>query len=152
LHAQGLKTLRANPDVSGAGHATLSAMHLSAMLAVRDGDLDGAAALERETLAYAAKSVGENTPTAILARSSLGEVLGQLGRLDEAESVLRDALERSERALGATHPYTGNTLVRLAAVEARRRRFPESEALARRGLDILLLSRDESSDTVITAR
>ena len=92
------------------------------------GDVSGAEALYRESVALLDRSMGEHPRTAI-ARSGLGRLLNETGRPVEAEPLLREAV----RVLAISYP---NDDLRLA--DARRelgeslvdqRRFAEAEEL-----------------------
>jgi eukaryotic-like serine/threonine-protein kinase len=67
---------------------------------------------------------------------SLGGVLVQRGQADEAEPLLREALEICERLLGPDHPDTGNVLATLGALHLMQRRHDAAEPHLRRVLAI----------------
>lgn len=59
-------------------------------------------------------------------KRSLGEVLGLVGRVDEAESLLRDVVERSREHLVPEHPLNAVTPVVLSIMLARQGRVAEA--------------------------
>jgi hypothetical protein len=64
-------------------------------------------------------------------------VLRDEGKLPEAESRLRDAVQRALRVNGEDHPTTLKTRAGLAAVLLAQGRLPEAEALSRDTLERL---------------
>jgi Flp pilus assembly protein TadD len=62
---------------------------------------------------------------------NLGFVLRDLGRLDEAEPLIRQALDLCQKVLGPEHPNTLIALSNLGDVLARRGRLEDAEKLLR---------------------
>jgi 4-diphosphocytidyl-2C-methyl-D-erythritol kinase len=60
--------------------------------------------------------LGADHPETLGSRSNLANVLGVLGRLEEAESEHRAVLETMVRKLGADHPSTLRSRSNLATV------------------------------------
>lgn len=69
---------------------------------------------------------------------TLGGLYHQLGRLDQADSVLSLALARQERLHAGDHPDVARTLLALGSLRVSQASFDEAEALARRGYDMTL--------------
>ncbi len=69
-------------------------------------------------------------------RQTIGLTLYSLSRLDEADAVLRRALEIRERALPADHPDVAETAMNLGVVRRYHGRYAEAEPLLRRALEI----------------
>ena len=59
-------------------------------------------------------------PSTLRAASNLGLLLVDMGRLDEAEVLLREALAGQQLALGEGHPDTRTTAASLEALLKRR--------------------------------
>lgn len=66
--------------------------------------------------------MGADHADAMATRVSLATMLSDTGRLDEAERLWRDTLNRMQRTLGTDHPATADCLVGLAAIEVHRGR------------------------------
>ena len=69
--------------------------------------------------------------------SNLGAALDELGEQEQAEQILRRAIEILEEELGVHHPSVANAVSNLGRVLAARGRYPEAEAQYRRALDIV---------------
>ncbi len=67
---------------------------------------------------------------------SLGEMYRGLGRLDGADSLLGETLERRRARLGGDHPDVAASLVALGLLRSDQARYEEAEALVRQALDI----------------
>ncbi|SDR23658.1 FxSxx-COOH system tetratricopeptide repeat protein [Thermostaphylospora chromogena] len=70
------------------------------------GNYHRAKLLARHTLALMTTSRGREHFYTLIARGNLASVLGNLGRLEEAEAEFRAVLEVSRRVLGEEHPIT----------------------------------------------
>ena len=92
---------------------------------------------EGEPLVRAALDIDRNTPApeqpqrVSQSLNNLGNVLIQLGRYREAEQLHREAFEMRTRAVGARHPETANSMVRLAAALREQGQLEMSESLLR---------------------
>ena len=64
--------------------------------------------------------------------SNLGVLLGRLGKLTEAESVHREALEMRRRTVGEEHEDFTESLNNLAMVHVRRGEYANAEPLMRK--------------------
>jgi len=82
------------------------------------GDVEGALALQRETLAVL--RAGSDPPPGMLValENNIAAMLLDLGRLQEAEPHLRRAAEVARTALGPAHPDTLTLLGNLASLDA----------------------------------
>ncbi len=67
---------------------------------------------------------------------TLGSVYRELGRIDQAEPLLREALDVRRQAFGASHPLVADTLGRLARIRLDRGDTAESLALYEQALEI----------------
>lgn len=74
-------------------------------------------------------SVRPDHPSQFAVRSKRAEVLGRIGRVDEAVALLRGTLEQQGEVMGALHPDRLVTFHVLAALEAARGSFGEALAL-----------------------
>ncbi len=68
--------------------------------------------------------------------SSSAHLLMDTNRMDDAESLLRRALEISEHSFGNNHPDVARALKPLAKLLRDTNRLAEAERLLRRALDI----------------
>jgi serine/threonine-protein kinase len=79
-------------------------------------------------------------PEFVRLRASLandwGLLLNRLGRYDEAEARIRDAIEDTRATYGAESSYAGQTWTNLGFVLGRAGRFEEAEAALRRGYEL----------------
>jgi non-specific serine/threonine protein kinase/serine/threonine-protein kinase len=70
----------------------------------------------------------------LLALGNLANTLLQEGKLDEAESLQREALEGRRRMMGPNHPETQFAIANLANILAAQKRYIEAERLYRDAL------------------
>ena len=84
----------------------------------------------RESFESSRQVLGPEHPTTLLRMSTLGSLLSKLGRLDEAEKLLRPCLEAQRRVLGPNHRETLHTAAHLDAVVKQRSRPAEAKAPA----------------------
>lgn len=82
-----------------------------------------------------AKHIGDTGAAAVSMRF-LGVVLLDQGKHDQAEELLRDALEIQERSLGPNHPDVAVSLSDLARVLMEQGKQEEAERLSRRVLEV----------------
>lgn len=96
-----------------------------------------AAAVTLETLAGAATAlVRETEPLLLGAMASLGDLLAELGRHEEAEALLSRALQLRRQTLGDTHPETLASVTALGNLYRVCRRLDEAEGLLRETLAV----------------
>ncbi len=69
---------------------------------------------------------------------TLGGIAENLGRLDQAETLLTQALELRRKAFGADHPDVGRSLVASGLLASARSRYDDAEREIREGLAMLL--------------
>jgi eukaryotic-like serine/threonine-protein kinase len=122
------------PDPREAGLA-MALRRLGVVLRLR-GDHAGAAdAFERSLLAMAAD--GE-TGTVEHARVTIGlaNVYLELGRRDDAEPLMREALAIQEQVLGAYHQDVSTTLMNLGIMYLQQRNIAAAEPYLRRSVEI----------------
>jgi tetratricopeptide (TPR) repeat protein len=67
---------------------------------------------------------------------NLGSIYQKLGKFDQADSLLRSALEQRNAVFGSDSPETAETLVQLGLLRDSQGKFDEAERLTRQGLDI----------------
>lgn len=67
---------------------------------------------------------------------NLGTIYQNLGKLDQADSLLRNALEERKSVFGADSAEAGETLVALGLLRDAQGQFEEAERLVRQGLEI----------------
>ena len=65
---------------------------------------------------------------------TLGGIYQKLGKLDQADSLLRTALERSRAVYGPEHSEVARSLVALGLLRVDQAKLPEAEQLIRQGL------------------
>lgn len=111
----------------GPEHAsTLSALYgLAAIHRARQQPAE-AEPLLRECLAAYRRGMAGLSLQVLL---ELCATLQDLGRLDEAEKLAREALEYCHHTFGAEHPTTSNAMAQLAAVFHDQQRYPDAFAL-----------------------
>ncbi|WP_165229829.1 serine/threonine-protein kinase [Aquisphaera insulae] len=95
---------------------------------------------------------GEPADEMLEGEAELGHVLAHLGRLDEAEPLLMDAVDRSRRRLGADSPTALQASGYLAELLSTRGRGEEAEAEYRRILAVGDAAPGVSPDVVLSAR
>ncbi|MEW5977642.1 MAG: tetratricopeptide repeat protein [Acidobacteriota bacterium] len=67
---------------------------------------------------------------------TLGDIYQKLGKLDQADSLLRSALERRKALFGEAHAEVGNSLVALGLLRTDQAQLEEGERLVREGLEM----------------
>lgn len=82
--------------------------------------------------------------------STKGLILFKLAQFEEAESLLRKALDLDESSFGSGHPNVAADLNNLAQLLTATNRFHEAEPLSRRALAILVDALDEDNRDVAT--
>jgi eukaryotic-like serine/threonine-protein kinase len=97
------------------------------------GEYAAAGELYRHTLAVARRIRTEPLLVA-LSLSNLAFILRAQGRLDEAEPMLREALEIRRAELGQDHPLVPTSLSNLAVLLGEQRKYDEAESLFREAL------------------
>jgi serine/threonine-protein kinase len=84
-----------------------------------------------------ARELGRDAPLTAMQAMNRGTILAQLGRLEEAEAALRDALPRLERAHDREHLMVGYCLQNLGDVLLRLKRPAEAVVPLERGVPII---------------
>lgn len=97
--------------------------------------MDDAAHALRTILEYDHSSWATD-PNRAVAMINLAQIEEQLGRLDTAESLTREALALQERMFGHSHPSVGSSLNNLANLLTKRGQVAEAEHLMRRALAV----------------
>jgi tetratricopeptide (TPR) repeat protein len=79
---------------------------------------------------------------------SLGLILTEQNKFEEAEEVYRKALSYREKKFGANHKRTARSLMNLGKLYKKQKKYPEAEAMSRRAVSIYLtaLQKEEGSD------
>jgi tetratricopeptide (TPR) repeat protein len=96
-----------------------------------------------EMLGIRARQEGPNSDVYAIGLVNLGGAQGSLGRLEDAEATLVQAVALNEAVHGPDHPRTGNAYAALATVFYKQGRYPEAEAMARRALAVHLAASGE---------
>ncbi len=112
------EALRIVRDVHGGENLVLFATVLNNLARAREGkgELAEAEAEYRAALEVYARAFPAHHPNTLTCRHNLGRVLGDLGRLDEAEEILADVGARRRAALGDGHPDVADTITARARV------------------------------------
>lgn len=95
------------------------------------------AAVSQRTVDVLRKTAGEEHPAMLAAQCSLGTALLGSNRLEEAETVCRNLLERAEKCLPRDHDLLGVVTGQLAQTVSAQDRKAEAEGLFRGSVDIL---------------
>jgi len=95
-----------------------------------------AIALAEEYREKAREGFGTEHPRYAIALKVLAKILQNTDRIEEAESLMRRALEIDERSFGPVHPDVAEDLKDLAVILRNLNRVGETEALLRRSLAI----------------
>ncbi|MGQ0723549.1 MAG: tetratricopeptide repeat protein [Candidatus Eiseniibacteriota bacterium] len=112
---------------------TLQAMASLALILNEQARREEAEPIFRRTIELQRKVVGDG-PALTSTLYNYSELLRQWNRLDDAERVLREALEVDQRMHGPDHPDVASDLVSLARIEKQRFRYAEAETLFRQVL------------------
>jgi eukaryotic-like serine/threonine-protein kinase len=86
--------------------------------------------LSRRNLETCISSLGQDDPTTLDAKYELGALLVHLGKLDEAERILRECTAAQRRVQGAQQPDTLRSINELGLLLQDRGRLDEADALA----------------------
>jgi tetratricopeptide (TPR) repeat protein len=103
----------------------------SAVPAIRY-DQQGAVRLLERALAFWGKTPAPDVIAFGIGQVALGRTLTRLNRLDEAEAMLRRALEFMRAELGPQHPFLIQALLALARLEIERRDFDQAAGRVQR--------------------
>ena len=113
-----------------------SLRHNLAATLYAQGEYAAAAVEFREVVNHFEGLYGGEHPAVADALDALGTCLGELGQLQEAETVLRRALAIRERTLGTLHDDTANNLHNLANIISDRGKLEESLRLYAQAVEI----------------
>lgn len=97
------------------------------------------------------ESVGRDHPEKASHLISLGAVLQNTGRLDEAEAAFREALAIETRILGADHPVISMTLTHLAELAREKKDFATGVELYREALRRISSADPENTGVAIVS-
>ena len=78
---------------------------------------------------------GPNHPDTLISISGLASLLEDQGKLDDAESLYRRALEGSEKVRGPNHPDTLLVMYKLSSLLKALDKLQEAEHMARQSLE-----------------
>jgi tetratricopeptide (TPR) repeat protein len=120
---------RLGEAVAGNGTDLARLLGLQAEIARRRGDARSALGLYEAAHLRHVAALGVDHILSIAFECSLAECLREIGRLEDSESMQRDALERSRRTLGDDHPRTVVSLANLALVRQDRGALEEARTL-----------------------
>ena len=112
---------------------------ITSMLSLADAkkagaDFKGAEALYRVCLANAKKVYGEEHTNVATMEIDLGEVLGNLRRLEEADSLITSGVNRRIRLFGERHYDVALGRTALARLRQQQSNFPAADTLLRQAL------------------
>jgi len=129
------EALRVRRAVLGPAHPdVVASLQQISGIAVYLGDLDGAEAVQREAVAVARQSGGDDSAT-VAALERLSAILWRRGDDAGAERALREALAVAIQAFPARHAVRSGVMLRLADVlDERREGWVEAESLAQAAL------------------
>ena len=82
------------------------------------------------------KKLGKNDPDTLSSVNNLGSLLQDHGKFDEAEPLLRRAMEGNEATLGAKHVNTTTSMGNLGLLLQGQGKIDEAKALSGRALEI----------------
>ncbi len=114
---------------------TLTSSFASFLIGER-GSYEEGLALYDQVLEGRIKILGPEHPETLSSFSKKARILRKIGRLTEAENLLRDLLKTQERLLGQDHSDSLETLHGLANVLAKEQRFSEAKPMFRHLLDL----------------
>jgi tetratricopeptide (TPR) repeat protein len=130
-YRQALAMVEATP---GSEDFVATLLHNLAGLAHSRGDFAAAEPLARRSVEVRAGVAGVDHPATVADAAQHGAILLALGRLDEAEALLCDAIAWFERRLGEENYEVAVNLNNLAMLRIRQGRPSDAEALYRRSL------------------
>lgn len=90
---------------------------------------------EKAQLIYTA-NLGDTHPVTLECKNNLATALFQLGRLEDAETLLREVGKARTRKLGADHPDTLQTMSDLGFILANLGQFEEAESIQRETVEL----------------
>jgi tetratricopeptide (TPR) repeat protein len=102
----------------------------------RSGESAKAIGQGEKALALARRELPDDSSALTEAVTNLGWIFMDAGHVDRAEPLLREALVRKRKELGARHPDVADAMAILVSDLVRRGRYGESEQLMREALDI----------------
>jgi len=83
--------------------------------------------------------------------ATLGAIYGNLGNLDQAETLLQSALDQRRKLFADDHPAIAESLVALGLLRADQARLDEAERLVREGLEMTRRTRPSGHPEVARA-
>ena len=95
-----------------------------------------AIALAEEYREKVKEGYGSEHPRYAIVLKALANILQNTDRIEEAESLMRQALEIDEKSFGPEHPDVADDLRELGVIQRNANRTEEAEALLRRSLAI----------------
>jgi len=125
-------------------------LHNLGITAVQQGDYAEAERLYRRSIDIQTRTT-EDPDAGLDSKAGLAVALREMDRMDEAEALLLDVLERQKRKLGEDHPDTVVTMSNLANLYQTVGRNAESEALNRTILDIRMRIGGEDDPSTLSA-
>lgn len=86
---------------------------------------------EKAALTTQIMLLGKTHPNTMRTSAHLAYLYGKIGRFEEQESIVLQALDDRKETLGAKHPDTLGSIATLAGIRLRQERYAEAEALAK---------------------
>lgn len=121
--------LASGVPLAGAQSPAWQVLQRDAMTSYQQGDFEASRRKALEALDLAEKEGGRDSPPVFASLQVLGPALLSLGRLDEAEVVLKRSVVLVERAAGPDSPLLAQPLVHLAGVKMQRGQAAEAVPL-----------------------
>lgn len=132
------------PQIRGALQQTVATTYRTL------GLLNAALPLQEAVLDSRSRELGDDHPDTLTSKNEMGLLLERLGRVAEAETMLRSALEGRRRALGEEDPITLASMGDLSSVLYWQRKYEEALTLNRKVLEARRrVFGEEHTDTLV---
>ena len=139
------RELADQPEIRSTLAATMGIVYRGLGLYARSAELmSSAASIQRELN-------GEEDPAVMRLTSVVAQLWTELSRLEEAEELLRETVERQQRVLGPDHIDVINSRLGLSNVLDLRSEFAESQALASESLEAARRTLGEEHELTLVA-
>lgn len=139
------RELAGQPEIRSTLEATMGRVYRGLGLYARAGELMGSAArIQRELN-------GEEDPEALRLSTAIAVLWERQSRFEESEDLLRETLERQQRALGVNHPDELGTRLALSDVLRLRSEFDEADLHAREVLEVARRTLGEDHELTLLA-
>ncbi len=129
MYREALATAAARPELIEPYNLDTARSDYGLALAY-SGSLDEAERVQRELAADRGSRLGETHPRTVIVRQHLAGTLTELGRFDEALTLLDEVLRLGAETWGADHPYMLSTRNSIASLHIRRGEHEAAAAVA----------------------